>query len=49
MLHKQEYKKAKEIIQKNNYSSFLQKKNISKKRFLLIQSRINNNLVERMR
>lgn len=44
MLHKQEYKKAKEIIQKNNYSSFLQKENILKKRFLLIQSRINNNL-----
>lgn len=44
MLHKQEYKKAKKIIQKNNYSSFLQKENISKKRFLLILSKINNNL-----
>jgi AraC-like DNA-binding protein len=44
LLNKQEYKKAKGIIQKNNYSSFLQKENISKKRFLLIQSRINNNL-----
>jgi AraC-like DNA-binding protein len=44
LLHKQKYKKAKEIIQKNKYSSFLQKENISKKRFLLIQSRINNNL-----
>ncbi len=44
LLHKQEYKKAKEVIQKNNYIMFLQKGNENKKRFLLIQSKININL-----
>ena len=44
LLHKQKYKKAKEIIQKNNYDLFLEKENITKKHYLLIQSRININL-----
>jgi AraC-like DNA-binding protein len=44
LIHKQEYIKAKTTIQKNNYILYLQNGNENKKRFLLIQSRININL-----
>lgn len=44
LIYKQEYKKAKEFIQKKNHISYLQKGISNKKRYLLLQSKININL-----
>jgi AraC-like DNA-binding protein len=44
LIYKQEYKKAKEFIQKRNHISYLQKGIKNKKRYLLLQSKININL-----
>ena len=44
LIHKQEYKKAKEFIQKKNHILYLQKGITNKKRCYLLQSKININL-----
>jgi AraC-like DNA-binding protein len=44
LIHKREYIKAKEFIQRKNHISYLQKGITNKKRYLLLQSKININL-----
>jgi AraC-like DNA-binding protein len=44
LIYNQEYKKAKEFIQKKDHISYLQNEIANKKRYLLLQSKININL-----